>query len=147
MPESLTQDEEHLRLLAIFHFVVAGMVFLVSLIPVIHLLVFVAIVSETFEPSDGNKFPRLFSWFFILFSGGWIVFGSTFAVSLVIAGRALQARRRYTFCLVMACISCMFMPFGTVLGVFTIIVLVRYSVKQMFDGSSPTAGEGHIPSA
>ena len=36
----------------------------------------------------------------------------------------------------------MFMPFGTVLGVFTIIVLMRESVKQEFAGNkmAPTGG-------
>ena len=29
---------------------------------------------------------------------------------------------------------CAFFPFGTVLGIFSIIVLIRPSVKQMFDG-------------
>jgi hypothetical protein len=37
----------------------------------------------------------------------------------------------------MACIECLFLPFGTILGVFTIIVLSRESVKALF----PTAGE------
>jgi hypothetical protein len=34
-----------------------------------------------------------------------------------------------------AALSCAFMPFGTVLGVFTIVVLVRPSVKQLFESS------------
>jgi hypothetical protein len=38
----------------------------------------------------------------------------------------------------MACIECLFIPFGTILGVFTIIVLSRESVKTLF---STTAGE------
>jgi hypothetical protein len=38
----------------------------------------------------------------------------------------------YTICFVMACGECMFMPFGTVLGVFTILVLNRQSVKGLF---------------
>jgi hypothetical protein len=32
----------------------------------------------------------------------------------------------------MAGVECLFMPVGTVLGVFTIIVLVRDSVKELF---------------
>lgn len=51
---------------------------------------------------------------------------------MILAGRALAQRRRYTFCLVIAGVACMFMPFGTVLGVFTIIVLLRDSVKELF---------------
>jgi len=33
---------------------------------------------------------------------------------------------------VMACVECLFIPFGTILGVFTIIVLLRESVKALF---------------
>jgi hypothetical protein len=36
------------------------------------------------------------------------------------------------YCLVVAGIECIFMPFGTVLGVFTIIVLMRPSVRNLF---------------
>jgi hypothetical protein len=41
-------------------------------------------------------------------------------------------RKHYTFCLVMAGVECLFMPFGTVLGVFTILVLNRQTVKELF---------------
>jgi hypothetical protein len=37
---------------------------------------------------------------------------------------------------VMACIECLFVPFGTILGVFTIVVLSRESVSVLF---SPAA--------
>lgn len=32
----------------------------------------------------------------------------------------------------MAAILCMFIPFGTILGVFTLIVLSRESVRQLY---------------
>ncbi len=41
----------------------------------------------------------------------------------------------------MAGVACMFMPFGTVLGVFTIIVLLRDSVKELFSVTEPSASE------
>ena len=68
------------------------------------------------------------------------------AIAVVFAGRNIAARTAYTFCLVVAAIECAFMPMGTALGVFTIIVLMRPSVKQLFgvpitnspqDGSVP----------
>jgi hypothetical protein len=37
------------------------------------------------------------------------------------------------FVFVVACCECLFMPFGTILGVFTIILLSRESVKSAFD--------------
>ena len=45
----------------------------------------------------------------------------------------------------MAGIECIFMPVGTVLGVFTIIVLVRNSVKALF--GMPVAGNAATPIA
>jgi hypothetical protein len=41
--------------------------------------------------------------------------------------------------MVMAGVECIFSPFGTVLGIFTIFVLMRESVKQMF-GVNQTQG-------
>ena len=48
------------------------------------------------------------------------------------SGFFLRQRRRRTFSLVMAGINCMNMPLGTVLGVFTVIVLLRESVRQAY---------------
>jgi len=58
--------------------------------------------------------------------------GLAFVVCLVLAGRNLTRRRHYTFCLVAAALACMFMPFGTILGTFTIVVLQKDSVRQLF---------------
>ncbi len=49
------------------------------------------------------------------------------------AGRCLRARKNYTFLLVMAALNGTFiMPLGTLLGVFTFVVLMRPSVKALF---------------
>ena len=58
---------------------------------------------------------------------------------MILAGRFLAARRRHLFCIVIAGIACMFMPMGTVLGIFTIIVLMRPSVKELFTESAARA--------
>jgi hypothetical protein len=128
----VNQDAEHLRLLSIFHFVVAGMTALFALFPIIHLIMGLAIVSGAFPATQGEEVPAFFGWFFVVFAGTWIVFGLAFAALLALGGRALRRRRQYTFCLVVAGLACILMPFGTVLGVFTIVVLMRESVKQMF---------------
>jgi hypothetical protein len=41
-------------------------------------------------------------------------------------------RKHFTFCLIMAAVECIFMPFGTVLGTFTILVINRPSVRELF---------------
>jgi hypothetical protein len=129
------RDDEHLRLLEIFHYVVAGVVGLFSLFPVIHLVVGLSILSGKMDKPSGTPAPAVLGWLFVVFASSAILLGLTFAICLAVAGRCLRARRRYTFCLVMAGLACMFMPFGTVLGVFTILVLLREGVKARFQAA------------
>jgi hypothetical protein len=56
--------------------------------------------------------------------------GETMAVFILTAGTFIRRRSHYWFVFVIACVQRMFVPFGTILGVFTIIVLSRPSVKQ-----------------
>jgi hypothetical protein len=128
----MKQDEEHLRLLWIFHFVVAGIAALFALFPILHLIMGIAVISGAFPTTGGEEVPAFFGWFFVIFASTWIVFGLAFALTIALGGRALRRRQHYTFCLVVAALACVLMPFGTVLGVFTIIVLMRDSVKEMF---------------
>ncbi len=141
MDAQANQDAEHLKLLSIFHYVVAGMMALFGTFPIIHFLIGLAMVSGAMvAPRDVAPFPALFGGFFVLVAGGMMLVGWTLAACTFAAGRSLAQRRRYTFCLVMAGImAAMCMPFGTVLGVFTIIVLLRPSVKEAF-GVSPAGG-------
>jgi hypothetical protein len=128
------QDAEHLRLLAIFHYVVAGLQALFALFPIIHFLIGAAMVFFPDKLGDAKgEPPALVGLFFMGFAGLWMLFGFTLAVCTFIAGRSLGQRRRHTFCLIIAAIECVTcIPFGTVLGVFTILVLMRPSVKQAF---------------
>lgn len=99
----------------------------------IHLAIGLAIVSGKFgKPVQGEPPPEFVGWVFITIGAVAIVACWVFAAALAAAGELLQRRRGYTYCLVMAALACMFMPFGTVLGVFTLVVLVRPSVKELF---------------
>ena len=113
---------------------------LFACIPIIHLTVglFMVFAPETFHDKGNNAPPAFLGWFFIIFAGLFILAGWTFAVCILAVGRFLAKRKHYTFCLVMGGIECLFMPFGTVLGVFTIILLTQDPVKQLFN--SPNSG-------
>jgi hypothetical protein len=131
-PASANQDAEHLRLLAIFHYVVAALTAFFACIPFIHLGigVFMLLKPQAFKP---NPPPEAFAWLFVVIGALAILAGWTLAVLFLLAGRNLSCRRRYLFCQVVAGIGCIFMPFGTVLGVFTLIVLSRPSVRTLFE--------------
>ena len=129
----MKDDLGDLRLLAIFHHVVAGLAALFSLFPMVHLAIGVAAVTGHLSNGHGgDPVPALFGWFFIGFAAAWMALGVTFAICVLFAGRCLAHRRRYQYCLVLGCVECMFVPFGTVLGVFTILVLQRPSVRDLF---------------
>jgi hypothetical protein len=134
----MKQDEEHLRLLSIFHYVVAGVAALFALFPIIHLVfgLFILLAPKGFE-HKGEPAPAFIGWLFVLFPALLMVIGWAFAAFVLAAGRFLAQRKHYMFCLVMAAVECMFMPIGTVLGVFTIIVLMREPVKQLFNAGPP----------
>jgi hypothetical protein len=136
----MNQDEEHLRLLSIFHYVCAGLGALCACFPIFHLIfgLILMLKPESFGPGN-NQPPTWFGDFLVAFASVIILLGWIFAGLLAYAGRCLARRKNYTFCIVMAGISCMFMPFGTVLGIFSIIVLVRPSVKALFNGGTPPA--------
>jgi hypothetical protein len=75
------------------------------------------------------------AWFGAVFAGMGLILLVTleaFAVLSFLAGRFLSRRQHHTFCIVIAAIDCMSLPLGTALGVFTILVLLRPSVKQLF---------------
>jgi hypothetical protein len=129
----MNEDEQYLKLLSIFHYVVGGLAACFACIPIIHFSIGIAMLVGAID--DAPAFVGL-----MLAGAGAVAvtLGWTLAVCLIIAGRSLAKRKRYMFCLVIAAISCMFMPFGTVLGVFTIIVLMRSSVKELFAANKPS---------
>lgn len=134
----MSQDEEHLKLLSIFHYVAGGITGFISCLPIIHFIIgLVMLVAGLTGAGDEERIPLLiFGFVFTLVIGLLILCGWALAICMIVSGRRLGQRRSYTFCFVIACISCLFMPYGTVLGVFTIIVLMRPTVKELF-GISP----------
>lgn len=125
-------DVDQIKLLSIFHFVVAGLLALLAMVPLIHLSIGVAIVSGALKGARGEVAPVWIGWILIAMASLAILVGLSVAGCTAAAGYRLRSFRSYTFCLVVAGVLCIFFPLGTALGVFTIIVLVRPSVKAKF---------------
>ncbi len=131
----MNQDKEHLRLLAIFHYVVAGLAALFSFFPLLYTTVGAMFIfaARHGTPKPGEDLPPEFlGWIFAVLGSLLFLMGIAMVICILIAGRSLALRKRYSFALVMACIECLFVPFGTILGVFTIVVLSRESVRGLF---------------
>src|SRR5262249_53364303 len=76
--------------------------------------------------------PVFLGWILFVLGAGFFLLGVTMAICILIARPCLSRRKGYYFALVIACIECLFVPFGTILGIFTIVTLSRESVKAAF---------------
>jgi len=130
----MDQDLQQLKLLSTFYYVAAGLSALCALFPIIHLVAGITILmgGGPFAEKIPEMPPHFIGWFFIILASFFIIIGWALAINLFIAGKRLAHLSHYKYCFIVACIACIFMPFGTVLGVFTIIVLNRQSVKDLF---------------
>jgi hypothetical protein len=136
----MNQDIERLRLLSIFHYVVAGLTALFSFFPLLYTTIgaIFIFVARHGTPKPGEELPPEFlGWIFVVIGALLLLIGIAMAICIFIAGRCLSRRRCYSFALVIACIECLFIPFGTILGVFTIIALSREPVKALFATAQP----------
>jgi hypothetical protein len=138
MVMALTRDEENLRLLTIFHYVVAGLAAVFSLFPLVYVGMGALMLYGKLDGPHGDPAARIMGWVFIAIGVVFFLMGMTFVVCVALAGRYLSRRKHHTYCFIMGAVDCLFMPFGTVLGVFTIIVLQKDAVRQLF-GLAPLA--------
>ena len=138
----MNRDREHLQLLAIFHYVVAGLAALFSFFPLLYTTVGVIFIFAarhgTAKPGEELP-PEFLGWIFAVIGLVLFVIGIVMAILILITGRSLALRKHHSFALVMACIECLFVPVGTILGVFTIVVLSRESVRELFSAATAQA--------
>ena len=88
-------------------------------------------VTDTFGGSPEAMAQDLNTLIITMIVGGLLIAVIT-AVHLAVVGVQIRKRRWWTFCYLTGWGECLMFPFGTVLGIFTIIVLARPSVKRLF---------------
>jgi hypothetical protein len=133
------KDSEHLRLLSIFHYVAGGVLYFFGLFPIIHVIfgLVMLFAPDWLSGGHGTPPPPFMGWLFLIMGGAFMLGAWTVATLLMFGGRFLGRRRRRLFCMVVAAAACGIVPIGTLLGVFTIIVLSRDSVSALFKGPAP----------
>jgi len=139
-------DDSHLKLLCIFHFIFAGLAFMGILFLLVHFTIFHAFLenpkfSQNQKGLPPAEFFAIFKWFYLIF-GSWL---SISIVLNVISAFFLRMRKHRIFSLVVAGINCIHVPFGTVLGVFTIIVLMQESIQESYGAKIPSAISEPVP--
>ena len=134
-PDSASADADQLRLISIFHYVVGGIHLFGSSFALIH---FVLGLLMILRPGmfGNNPPPPFLGVLFTAIGGAVIVCGWTLGICTIFSGRCIQRRVRRTFSIIIAAINCALVPFGTALGVFTLIVLMRDSVRRLYGASA-----------
>ena len=128
-------DGEHLRILSICYYVSAGTTAAFSLLGLFYgfMGLFFVLSADRLQAGPGQSPPPQFIGFiFGLFGLGFFLTLAAVAILKFIVARRMKERRARTFCMVVAGVSCLGIPFGTILGVFTFVVLLRPSVMQLF---------------
>jgi hypothetical protein len=132
----MNDDVRYLNLIAAFH-IIAGLVAgIFSCLPLINLSMGLSMLSDIpkmivqdIALSPFALLPIMFTLLPILI----MVIGWMFAVAMLLNGYYIKNRLWHTYCLVIGGVETIFMPFGTILGVFTIIVLTKPNIKKLFD--------------
>jgi hypothetical protein len=139
-------DADHLRLLTVFHFIGAALSVVGILFVVGHYAFFHAFILNSSQWA-GHKQPppppqvfAIFKWFYVIVALWFILSG----VANLISAFCLRARKGRTFSLAVACLNLLHMPLGTLLGAFTLVVLLRDSVREAYEAQA-TASAGQPP--
>ena len=88
----MNHDSEHLWLLAIFHYVVAGLGVLFSFFPLLYSAVGGFMLYAAHHPGLNNQKPppAILGWIFIVFGALFFLVGIVMAICILVAGRSLD---------------------------------------------------------
>lgn len=133
-PQIMEEVKEHIRLLAVGHYVMAGITGLFSLLPLLHVAIgLVFLFGDLKTVSSDEAFPhQLFGAIFAGFGALIVVIGLALALAIAIAGKKMKDFHSRTYCLVIGGILCTIFPLGTVLGVLSLVTLLKPEAKTLF---------------
>lgn len=98
----------------------------------------VLMIQGNFNGPPGHAGPPpSVGWVLVCLGLGLMLLVWTMGILIIYSGRCLKARRKWMFSVVIAGIMCLNMPLGTILGVFTLVVLLRDSVKHLYGIAVP----------
>lgn len=125
------QNDDYLRIISVCYYVLGALTMLLSLLPLFH--VFLGIMILSGEMNGKQPPPAFIGVLFVLIGALVICIIAAFGGCLLYTGKCFRERRHYIFCMVMSGLSCSSFPLGTVLGVFSIILLSKPEVRAEFE--------------
>lgn len=136
------KDRKHINILSVLHYALAAPL-IIGFTP-LSILVFLLVrhfINNVGNPDYvANPSEALTSWRDVILLSSIVILGWSWIVCLILAGIKLWKKHSLTFCRIIAGVTCISFPLGTLLGVFTLITLSKESAKEMFanQSSEPT---------
>ncbi len=132
-------NRDRLRLLEIAYYISGAVTIVFVSFLLIHftMLLILGLDPEIFTPPAASRHPVAPPppGFFLIFAvvvGFIILLGWTFGGLQIYAGRCLKKRCHRLFILIVAGVECIFIPWGTPLGVCSFLVLDRPKIRLLF---------------
>lgn len=131
------KERSNLKLLSLFHWIIAGLqgcgsLLSGALMPLNH----AKWQADMQEAMSGAQMPAGFSGametIYYAMMGFSLCFGFFFLVGCGLTGYFVRRGQYRWFCMVVAAVLCINCPFGTALGIYTLIVLSRPIVRDWF---------------
>lgn len=134
-----SMDADDLKSLSTFHFVGAGLDFLGILFFMARFASMHAALNnppvvqnqKLQPPPEVVQMVDAMIWTFVIM-GLWL---AALVILNILSGLYLRRRKHRTFSLVVAGMNSLLIPLGTLLGVFTFVVLDRESVKELYEAA------------
>lgn len=140
LPDQRALDLHHLKLLSYFYYATSGL-WLVSM---------TLALPGAFVGSLGLGLWNLFMGSLNSFIGGCVastVYSVMMPILLIFGGRFLARQQRYFFCILVAVLACLSLALSTILGIASLIVLFRPTVRGLFSKAKSRAAEAALPVA
>ncbi|HEU5179867.1 MAG TPA: hypothetical protein VFW45_03680 [Candidatus Polarisedimenticolia bacterium] len=137
-------DQEHLKLLSIGYLISGCLDAFFSLLGLFYIFmgVFLSrVIARAGAANMQGPPPEFVAWIFGFLGVAILLIMMASFVLKVLVYQRLRQRRSRIFCMVVAGLTCIWIPFGTLLGVLTFLVLARSSVIRLFE-ETDAAGQG-----
>ena len=139
-----TQSEiaaHDLKLLSIGHYIQGGITAFYLLLLLLYFAFISVIFAKLGDTNPQAQMPAGVASIMSAIFGVLSLLGALYTLCIFLAGRWLRSHQNLLFIQIVAGLNCLLIPYGTVLGVFTLIVLSRPQAKLFFSGRT---GEPNI---
>jgi quinol-cytochrome oxidoreductase complex cytochrome b subunit len=127
----------HLSTLSILHYVYGAFVCLSGFVALIFIFLGGFLSSDFIaQQSQNEPVPHWLGTFFQTFGVILFVVIEVWGILTILSGSWIAKRKNRTGSLVVAGFSCLNMPLGILLGIFTFVVLLDEEVKRAYEGTS-----------